>query len=90
MPALPPDGSPPKFDAFKARVSDVTFSIHEYMPNRLRFSVQVPKDALLVLNEIYFPGWRATVWNGVPTPARRAAGGLRALPIQGPARTRSS
>ena len=61
MAALPPDGSPPKFDAFKARVSDVTFSIHEYMPNRLRFSVQVPKDALLVLNEIYFPGWRATV-----------------------------
>ena len=79
--ALPPDGSPPQFGAFKARVSNVTFSILEYMPNRLRYAVQVPNDALLVLNEIYCPGGRATV-DGVPPPGRPAAGGLRALPIR--------
>jgi uncharacterized membrane protein YfhO len=44
----------------------------------LRVTAQAP--ALLVLSEVWDPGWQATV-GGVPTPVLVANHALRALPI---------
>jgi hypothetical protein len=38
-----------------------TVSIDEYEPTGVRLIVDVPADALLVLSQIYYPGWQATV-----------------------------
>jgi hypothetical protein len=80
--ALPRDANPATFAQFNARVSQVPFSIVEYTPNRVRYSVQTPNEVLLVFNEIYFPGWTATV-DGAPAPVRPVAGGLRGVVVRG-------
>ncbi len=49
-------------------------------PNSLEFHLSSPSPATLVLSEIWYPGWRATV-NGVETPVLRANYALRAVPV---------
>jgi hypothetical protein len=52
--------------------------LHE--PDRLELAVRADAPALLVLSEVWDPGWHATV-SGVPTPVLVANHVLRALPI---------
>jgi uncharacterized membrane protein YfhO len=48
----------------------------------LRIQVGPHADGWLVLSEIYYPGWHATV-DGHPAPLYRADSILRAVPIAG-------
>jgi hypothetical protein len=43
-------------------------------------NVDAGSDGLLVLSEVYYPGWRATV-NGAPVPVERVDGALRAIRV---------
>jgi len=43
-------------------------------------SVDTPADGVLVLSEMYYPGWQATV-DGNEATIWRANAGLRALPL---------
>jgi hypothetical protein len=49
-------------------------------PDRIELAVRAETPALLVLSEVWDPGWHATV-SGVPTPVLLANHALRALPI---------
>src|SRR5690606_7186031 len=44
----------------------------------LSFSIDAPADGLVVVNEAYYPGWRATV-DGRATPIYRANALVRAV-----------
>ncbi len=46
----------------------------------LAVAVQAEANALLVLSEVYYPGWQATV-DGRPAPILRADYALRAVPV---------
>lgn len=59
--------------------SPVTFEVRE--PERLALSMYTPTDSLLLLSEIYYPGWSATV-DGQPAPILRADVALRAVPVR--------
>jgi hypothetical protein len=49
-------------------------------PGMLRLDATTPTDGLLMLSEIHYPGWRATV-DGQPVPILRADYILRGVPI---------
>ena len=49
-------------------------------PNFLSFTLTAPTPAFLVLSEVWYPGWRATV-NGAETPVLRANYALRAVEV---------
>jgi hypothetical protein len=49
-------------------------------PDRIELAVRAETPALLVLSEVWDPGWHATV-SGVPTPVLLANHALRAIPI---------
>jgi hypothetical protein len=55
-------------------------SLHftSYAPNSMSLDAQAAGDGLLVLSEIWYPGWRATV-NGQDAEVRRVDGGLRGI-----------
>lgn len=48
--------------------------------NRITVQTETAAPGYLVLSEVWYPGWQATV-NGAPVTLLRANGGLRALPI---------
>ena len=89
--------SDPDFDPFtEAVVSEpLPFSLDQYIiteepprvewvvrePNRLTLDVYTPADGLLVLSEVYYPGWQALV-DGEPAVVFRAQHTLRALPLK--------
>jgi hypothetical protein len=50
-------------------------------PERLVMSVSTLTDQLLVLSEVFYPGWRAWV-DGIETPIVRADVALRAVPLR--------
>jgi hypothetical protein len=52
----------------------------ERQPTRLSLEVDSDSDGILVLSEIYYPGWQATV-DGREVPILRANTVLRAVPI---------
>jgi hypothetical protein len=58
--ALPPSGEP---DAREG-------TLLSYEPDEIRFTVDAPRDGLVVLNEILFPGWQVTVDGTAATPVR--------------------
>jgi hypothetical protein len=49
-------------------------------PSSLALRVSTPTDGLLVLSEVYYPGWRATL-NGRNVPILRVDYALRGVPI---------
>jgi hypothetical protein len=55
-----------------------TIGFEAFGPNDIRLRVDTPADAYLVLSEVWYPGWRATV-DGVPTPVLRANYAFRAV-----------
>lgn len=50
-------------------------------PEHVTLSLSTPTDGLVVMSEVYYPGWSATV-DGVPTPILRADLALRAIPVR--------
>ncbi len=58
---------------------EVVFTARE--PERIVLSVNAPVDTLLVLSEVYYPGWRAFI-DGVETPILRADYALGAVPVR--------
>lgn len=78
--ALPTGAQPKNYTEFQAAVANVPFTIVEFTPNRVRYRVETANDALLVFNEIYFPGWNATV-DGQPDTVLPLAKGLRSLDV---------
>ncbi len=58
--------------------SDVYLSDFASSLNRISFNARVPVDGLLLLNEIYYPGWQAEV-DGKRAELFRADGVFRAL-----------
>ncbi len=57
-----------------------------FTPNRLSMRVNAVADGLLLLSEIDYPGWRASV-DGVLTPITRVDSVLRGVPISAGAHT---
>lgn len=41
-----------------------------YEPDEIRFTIDAPREGLVVLNEIMFPGWQVTVDGASATPVR--------------------
>lgn len=80
--ALPAGSSPENYEAFRQQVRPVEYNILAYTPNRVVYRVNAVEDTLLVFNEIYFPGWRATV-DGERAAVGEVSGGLRALDVRG-------
>jgi uncharacterized membrane protein YgdD (TMEM256/DUF423 family) len=72
--AEPPDiPLPGPMDGSTARVTAFT-------PNEISIEVDAVADGLLVLSEIYYPGWRASV-DGAPAPLIQTDGLLRGIPV---------
>lgn len=57
--------------------------ITRYTPNLIELETDIPGPGWLVLSEIWYPGWQATV-NGVSRPIERANGLLRAVYLEKP------
>jgi hypothetical protein len=57
---LPPSGEP---DARQG-------TLVSYEPDEIRFTIDAPRDGLVVLNEILFPGWEVSVDGAAATPVR--------------------
>ena len=51
-----------------------------YEPNRIELEVITDSPGLLVLGEVFYPGWSARV-DGSPAPIYRADGVVRAVPL---------
>lgn len=79
--ALPPGSSPRNYVEFQSMAAAVHYNIVEFTPNRVRYRVELAEDARLVFNEIYFPGWKATI-DGSPETVTALAGGLRSLSVR--------
>lgn len=56
-------------------------SLLTHGPEHIVMDVNAPADALVVVSENEYPGWRATV-DGAPTPILRADLTLRAIPVR--------
>ncbi|MCX6048047.1 MAG: hypothetical protein NT075_23345, partial [Chloroflexi bacterium] len=63
-----------------------TATMIHYGSNELTVQVATPDAAYLVLSELWYPGWRATV-NGAPAEVLRANGALRAIALPAGAAT---
>jgi len=55
--------------------------IVEYTPTRISLQADMVANGLLVLSDIYYPGWQARV-DGQPVPIYRADYLLRAVPVE--------
>ncbi|MCZ7542468.1 MAG: YfhO family protein [Anaerolineae bacterium] len=64
---------------------DAHFSVENvvYEANRLEYTIDVAGPAYLVLSEVYYPGWRATV-DGAPAVVYRANTAFRAVYVGEP------
>ncbi len=54
--------------------------ITHYEPDRIEVEAQSPENGVLVLSEIWYPGWRATV-DGEERPVQQIAGVLRGISL---------
>ena len=59
---------------------DAPVSILSYSENEILLAASAERPGYLVLSEVWYPGWRATV-NGEAAPVLRANYALRALPV---------
>jgi hypothetical protein len=64
-----------------AAACDGNIDWRERKPESLSLEVSTSQPCFLVLGEIYYPGWQATV-DGQQTPILQANGVLRAVPLQ--------
>lgn len=55
--------------------------VSAYLPERIVIETESPTGAILVMSEMYYPGWRARV-DGEPAAILRANAGLRAIPLE--------
>jgi hypothetical protein len=78
--ALPPDARPGDYESFRQHATPVEHTILAYTPNRVAYRVRADGDAVLVFNEVNFPGWRAQV-DGTRAPLGEVGGGLRAMRV---------
>jgi hypothetical protein len=69
---LPPTGA----------VTNSTVKVTRYEPHRIELETDNPQPAFLVLSEVYFRGWDATV-DGRKSPVYRANYALRGLAVPG-------
>lgn len=60
---------------------EAAVTVEQYAPERIELTVDTPADGVLVLSELHYPGWQATV-DGHPAEIWRANAGLRALPLE--------
>jgi hypothetical protein len=63
-----------------ASAAEESTDVTHYGASSMTLDVSASAPALLVLSEVWYPGWRATV-NGQATDVLRANGALRALPV---------
>ena len=54
--------------------------IRQYTPNQIELNVEASGRALLVLSELFYPGWTASV-NGKSAPVWKVDGALRAIVV---------
>jgi hypothetical protein len=73
-----PLGAPLPGTVESAGASAVRWEIRE--PGHLQLEVDTPSDGLLVLGEVFYPGWLSYV-DGKPAPMLRADLALRAVPV---------
>jgi len=59
----------------------ITPTVESRDPEHLVVSIQTPTDGLLMLSEVYYPGWRATI-DGSLVSILRADLALRAIPVR--------
>jgi len=84
----------PEFDAARTAIVDSTVAldppVHDasetvnlsvFEPHRLELEVDASSKGLLVLSEMFYPGWYATV-NGRPAHIYRADAGLRGIAVE--------
>jgi uncharacterized membrane protein YgdD (TMEM256/DUF423 family) len=57
-----------------------TAQVIAFAATDISVAVDAVADGLLILSEVYYPGWRASV-DGLPAPVLRADGLLRGIPI---------
>jgi len=57
-----------------------TVRVTRYSPSRVKVEADAREDAVLILNDAYYPGWRATV-DGEPALILRANGLVRAVRV---------
>ncbi len=55
-------------------------TVQSYAADRMTLDVRADGDGLLVMSEVWYPGWRATV-NGAETPVLAVNGGLRGVAV---------
>ena len=67
---------------FQQQAKPVNFIISRYRPDRVDYSVFLTEPTTLVFNEMYFPGWKASIDRGPKVPMLEVAGGLRALRVE--------
>jgi hypothetical protein len=59
---------------------EYTATVTHYTPDRIEVEAQVPKPGLLVLSEIWYPGWQVMV-DGQAQPVEQVAGILRGVSL---------
>ncbi|MCE7989833.1 MAG: hypothetical protein DYG89_52470 [Caldilinea sp. CFX5] len=70
----------PALPALAPATAEEQVQITHYGSNEVTLAVNSSAPALLVLSEIWYPGWQATV-NGVAQPVWQANGALRAIAV---------
>jgi Bacterial membrane protein YfhO len=75
-----PLSSPLAEDTARAKVPEVSIVLLDYRANSLGLKLDSPRAGILLLSEIYYPGWHALV-DGAEQHIYRADWNLRAIPI---------
>ncbi|MBN1427626.1 MAG: YfhO family protein [Anaerolineae bacterium] len=75
------EGGPPLEAQTPEREPDLTYT--RYKANQIELTVMVDTPAYLVLGEVYYPGWQATV-DGQPASIYRANSTFRAIYLEQP------
>jgi len=61
-------------------IDNGTASVEEHSARHIAVKVGAAKGGVLVLSELFYPGWEARV-NGEPAPVSEVDGGLRGIPV---------
>jgi hypothetical protein len=63
-----------------ALAADYSAQVTRYQPDRIEVELRSPGDGLVVLSEVWYPGWKSTV-DGREQPVQQVAGILRGVAI---------